>query len=54
MVRRQIEKRGIHDPRVLAAFRKVPRDRFVPEEQLGESYDDHPVLIGHGQTVSQP
>jgi len=54
MVRRQIERRGIRDARVLAAFRKVPRERFVPEESRGEAYEDHPVAIGRGQTVSQP
>jgi protein-L-isoaspartate(D-aspartate) O-methyltransferase len=54
MVQRQIEARGIHDPRVLEAMARVPRHRFVPEEYAGEAYADQPVPIGHGQTISQP
>src|SRR5688572_5235302 len=54
MVREQIEARGVRDPRVLAAMRKVPRHRFVPEEVRGEAYEDHPLPIGHQQTISQP
>lgn len=54
MVRDQIEARGVEDPAVLAAMRAVPRHRFLPEELRGVAYDDHPVRIGHGQTISQP
>lgn len=54
MVRRQIESRGIHDPRVLAAMRKVPRHRFVSRTLAGDAYKDHPLPIGAGQTISQP
>jgi protein-L-isoaspartate(D-aspartate) O-methyltransferase len=45
---------GIHDPRILAAFRKVPRDRFVPEELSDFAYEDRALPIGGGQTISQP
>ena len=54
MVREQIEARGIREPRVLDALRRVPRHEFVPEEFLLEAYEDHPVAIGAGQTISQP
>ena len=54
MVQSQIEARGIRDPEVLRALRKVPRHRFVPPSERHQSYDDHPVLIGGGQTASQP
>ncbi|NIV45674.1 MAG: protein-L-isoaspartate(D-aspartate) O-methyltransferase [Gammaproteobacteria bacterium] len=54
MVTRQIEARGIRDPAVLAALRRVPRHRFVPEARQDEAYRDHPLPIGHGQTISQP
>ena len=54
MVREQIEARGIRDPRVLAALRKVPRHLFVPPEEQDEAYADYPLAIGHGQTISQP
>ena len=54
MVRRQIERRGIRDPRVLAAMRKVPRHRFVSRSLAGDAYKDHPLPIGAGQTISQP
>jgi protein-L-isoaspartate(D-aspartate) O-methyltransferase len=54
MVSQQIAARGVRDPRVLAALRKVPRDRFVPAELEGEAYRDHPLPIGNGQTISQP
>lgn len=46
--------RGIADERVLAAMRTVPRHEFVPEEQRHFAYDDSPLPIGHGQTISQP
>jgi protein-L-isoaspartate(D-aspartate) O-methyltransferase len=54
MVQDQIEARGLTDPNVLAALRAVPRHRFVPEEYLGAAYEDHPLPIGFGQTISQP
>jgi protein-L-isoaspartate(D-aspartate) O-methyltransferase len=54
MVREQIEDRGIRDPRVLAAMRKVPRHLFVPPEEQDEAYIDYPLPIGHAQTISQP
>jgi protein-L-isoaspartate(D-aspartate) O-methyltransferase len=54
MVREQIEDRGIRDPRVLAAMRKVPRHLFVPPEEWGEAYNDYPLAIGYAQTISQP
>jgi protein-L-isoaspartate(D-aspartate) O-methyltransferase len=54
MVKTQIEARGILDKAVLAALRKVPRHRFVPALWQGRSYDDGPLPIGEGQTISQP
>jgi protein-L-isoaspartate(D-aspartate) O-methyltransferase len=54
MVAQQIEARGIRDPRVLEALRAVPRHRFVPAALASEAYRDHPLPIGHGQTISQP
>ncbi|HEX9186342.1 MAG TPA: protein-L-isoaspartate(D-aspartate) O-methyltransferase [Vicinamibacteria bacterium] len=54
MVATQIASRGVRDPRTLAAMRKVPRHLFVPKAAVGQAYDDHPLPIGHGQTISQP
>lgn len=54
MVREQIQARGVRDPRVLEAMRTVPRHRFVPPELVDRAYDDSPLPIGHGQTISQP
>ena len=54
MVHDQIEERGVTDPRVLEAMRAVPRYRFVPETLRDVAYGDHPLPIGHGQTISQP
>jgi protein-L-isoaspartate(D-aspartate) O-methyltransferase len=54
MVRRQIEARGIDDPSILAAFRDVPREAFVDESQERHAYDDCPLPIEAGQTISQP
>jgi protein-L-isoaspartate(D-aspartate) O-methyltransferase len=54
MVTDQIEARGIRNPRVLEALRKVPRDRFVPDALRGQAYRDTPLPIGHQQTISQP
>ena len=54
MVREQIELRGVQQESVLEAMRRVERHRFVPEEYLDQAYDDHPLPIGYGQTISQP
>ncbi len=54
MVRRQIEARGIGDARLLAAMATVPRERFVDPELAHRSYDDAPLPIAGGQTISQP
>ncbi len=54
MVEKQLIPRGIRDPRVLEAMRRVPRHRFVPKDIEVEAYDDRPLHIGHGQTISQP
>ncbi len=54
MVKSQLEARDIDDPRVLAAMREVPRHRFVRPSQMSQAYDDHPLAIGEGQTISQP
>ena len=54
MVAEQLEKRGVHNVRVLAAMRDVPRHELVPPEQYLFAYDDRPLPIGAGQTISQP
>ena len=54
MVRRQIESRGIANAMILDAFREVPREQFVDEEHRRWAYDDHPLPIEAGQTISQP
>ena len=54
MVRQQIEARGVRDARVLAALRRVPRQRFVPARLEPQAYSDRPLEIGWGQTISQP
>lgn len=54
MVSEQIEARGVKDPRTLAALRKVQRHLFVPEAEARLAYEDHPLPIGHAQTISQP
>ena len=54
MVERQIRRRGLVDPRVLATMREVPRHLFVPPTERDLSYDDHALPLGHGQTISQP
>ncbi|NPA92447.1 MAG: protein-L-isoaspartate(D-aspartate) O-methyltransferase [Chloroflexi bacterium] len=54
MVQEQIAARGVRDPRVLEAMRRVPRHLFVPEAYRSSAYEDHPLPIGHGQTISQP
>ncbi len=54
MVKNQIQSRGITSPSVLKALGKVKRHLFVPKTYLSEAYDDHPLPIGSGQTISQP
>mgnify|MGYP001773666431 CR=1 FL=1 len=54
MVQDQLVSRGITDPRVLQAMGRVPRELFVPEHLRVEAYEDHPLPIGRGQTISQP
>jgi protein-L-isoaspartate(D-aspartate) O-methyltransferase len=54
MVQQQLMVRGITDARVLAAMAKVPREEFVPPESRTASYEDGPLPIGRGQTISQP
>jgi protein-L-isoaspartate(D-aspartate) O-methyltransferase len=54
MVERQLRGRGIADERVLAAMAAVPRERFVLPEDRAQAYDDTPLAIGYGQTISQP
>ena len=54
MVEEQIMARGIHEPRVIAAMRSVPRHCFIPPEDLAWAYSDGPLPIGFGQTISQP
>ncbi len=54
MVKSQVEARGIKDKRVLAAMRKVPRHAFIPETMVPYAYNDEPLPIGDGQTISQP
>jgi protein-L-isoaspartate(D-aspartate) O-methyltransferase len=54
MVDGQLRRRGIEDEGVLRAMARVPRHRFVPDPFLDEAYDDHPLPIGDGQTISQP
>jgi len=54
MVENQIIRRGVRDPLVLEAMRKVPRHVFVPETFRSFAYEDEPLPIGHGQTISQP
>jgi protein-L-isoaspartate(D-aspartate) O-methyltransferase len=54
MVKYQIKTRGITDERVLDAMEKVPRHLFVPEDSKSEAYEDYPLSIGDGQTISQP
>ena len=54
MIRDQIEARGVRDPRVLEAFRSVPRDLFVPQQMRYGAFDDTPLPLERGQTISQP
>ncbi len=54
MVQSQIRARGVTDRRVLDVLAQIPRDRFVPRDLRHEAYGDHALLIGEGQTISQP
>lgn len=54
MVKEQIEARGVKHAETLAAMRTVPREMFMPEGVRSQAYDDHPLPIGFGQTISQP
>lgn len=54
MVSHHLQARGIRDPRVLQAFRTVPRECFLPDSLRNRAYDDRPIPIGQGQTISQP
>ena len=54
MIKQQLEARGVRDQAVLAAMKEVPREDFVPPELLGVAYEDGPLPIGEGQTISQP
>lgn len=54
MVSEQLAGRDITDPRVLDAMGAIPRHRFVPEDLRDQAYRDHPLPIGHDQTISQP
>lgn len=54
MVKHQLSNRNITDPNVLRAFLKVPRHLFVPPGFEEQAYEDHPIQIGHEQTISQP
>ena len=54
MVKQQIEQRGVKDPVVLNAMRTVKRHEFVPSAEVDDAYEDYPLPIGYGQTISQP
>ncbi|MEN8186272.1 MAG: protein-L-isoaspartate(D-aspartate) O-methyltransferase [Bacteroidota bacterium] len=54
MVKSQIKARGVRDAATLEAFRKVQRHKFVPKEYIRSAYQDGPLPIGYGQTISQP
>src|SRR5207302_7922816 len=54
MIEKQLRRRGVIDPVVLAAMASVPRHEFVPDEVRSHAYDDLPLPIGSGQTISQP
>src|SRR6266516_3553248 len=54
MVDSQLRARGIRDERVLAAMGRVPRHEFSPEQYRDQAYEDHPLPIAEGQTISQP
>lgn len=54
LVEEHIEKRGVRNPEVLRVMRTVPRHEFVPQEYRSEAYEDRPLSIGYGATISQP
>ncbi len=54
MVNEQIARRGLNDPRLLQAFRQIPRHLFLPLSMRDYAYEDRPLPIGNGQTISQP
>ena len=54
MVERQLRSRGISEQLILDAFLEVPREAFISEDYAGIAYDDRPLPIGSGQTISQP
>ena len=54
MVERDISDRGVEDPLVLSAMLAVPREEFVPNDYRDQAYNDYPLPIGEGQTISQP
>jgi protein-L-isoaspartate(D-aspartate) O-methyltransferase len=54
MISQQIERRGLHNPPLLQALRRVPRHHFVPPAEQRFAYEDRPLPIGNGQTISQP
>jgi protein-L-isoaspartate(D-aspartate) O-methyltransferase len=54
MVKKQLADRGIRDERVLRAMASVPRHEFLPQHAWDDAYEDHPMPIGEGQTISQP
>lgn len=54
MVRTQIQERDVRNPEVLRVMRLVPRHLFIPESARSQAYEDHPVPVGYGQTISQP
>ena len=54
MVKDTIQSRGVVDPNVLRVMRTLPRHKFVPSDLINQAYEDHPLPIGYGQTISQP
>jgi protein-L-isoaspartate(D-aspartate) O-methyltransferase len=54
MVQSQLRRRGVRNERVLDAMTRVPRHQFVPDRYQAQAYEDHPIPIGFGQTISQP
>ncbi len=54
MVQTQLRRRGIRDPRALDAMLRIPREEFVPAKFRNRAYDDEPLSIGYGQTITQP
>ena len=54
MIEMDLPRAGVSDARVIAAMARIPRERFVPEKLRSRSYEDRPLPIGHGQTISQP